>query len=114
MSKTKNLAKNLPRNIIEIVSRYVDKKIGFFPGFYWLWNQQRYRNNRSRIEDKFKDCDPRLAWFGVVPKGLKEALKEIGMNERQIQGCIEDIMTEIMERLVERWKRRCCVLFSNT
>jgi hypothetical protein len=53
-----------------------------------------------------------LAWFGIVPKGLKEALREVGVNERQIQGCIEEIMSEIMERLVDRWRKRCRILFS--
>jgi hypothetical protein len=110
-SKTKELVRDLPRQILDIINRYSSKNVSFFPSFYWLWNQQTNIKNND-INNCFSNNDPRLSWYGVVPKGLKEALLKVGVNSRQIQGCIDGIMIKIVKILSDRWKKRCKCLFA--
>jgi ribonuclease HI len=63
-SKTISLAKNIPKNILEIINRYTEKRIDFFPGFYWIWNQKRYINKNSELEAKLQAMI--LDWHGLV------------------------------------------------
>ena len=56
---------------------------------------------------RFHNNDPRLAWFGIVPPGLKGALIEVGVDQRDLQDCIQEIMSAITNNLIDRWKKRC-------
>ena len=106
--RTRNIVKELPTTILQIIQQYVGREIRYFPSFYWVWNRTRYN---IRLDMRFHNNDPRLAWFGIVPPGLKGALIEVGVDQRDLQDCIQEIMSTITNNLIDRWKKRCRYLF---
>jgi len=108
-SRTRNIARELPRQILHIINKYTQRNVRFFPSFYWLWNRISYHN---RLDSNFLGHDPRLAWFGIVPEGLRAALKDVGVEAGQIQECTEEIMAAITENMFRRWRKRCQHLFA--
>lgn len=106
---TKNIAKQLPRQILRIVNKYLlknkHKRIHFFPAWYWL-------------HDPGAPVDPTLSLangemeMAQMPQQIKRKLQQIGIKSEDNMKCRTEMQLAVTQNFHKRWLFRCQFMHS--